>query len=116
MDIPIADVLSRTGNELAQLAGYLKNLQSHIGPLVQKAAACDANVLHQMQSLDHMAQKSVALADFLAALAREMPSGWRVDPGGAAQTVTLADLSSRLGFSSEGKDACTSGWGDCDFF
>ncbi|HEY8006466.1 MAG TPA: hypothetical protein VIE66_06640 [Methylocella sp.] len=116
LDIPIADVLSRTGNELAQLAGHLKNLQNHIGPLVQKAAARDANVLHQMQSLDHIAQKSAALADFLAALAREVPSGWHIDPGTAAQTVTLAEMSSRLGFSGEDKDACAGGWGDCDFF
>lgn len=115
LDIPVADVLSRTGNELAQLAGHLANLQSHIGPLVHKAAASDANVLLKMQSLDHIAQKSAALADFLAALAREMPSGWRVDPSGAAQALTLADLSSRLGFSGEDKDACT-GWGECDFF
>ena len=115
-DVPFADVLSRAGHELAQLAWHLENLQSHIGPFVQEAAARDTNVLHQMQSLDHIAQKSAALADFLAALAQAAPSQWRVDPGAAARAISLADLSSRLGFAGTEPDSCATAWGDCELF
>jgi len=80
-----------------QLAWHLEHLQRHIGPLIQEAACRDANILHQMQSFDHIGQKAMGLADFLAALAQAAPCQWLVDPAAAAQAVMLADLSSRLG-------------------
>ncbi|HUZ91957.1 MAG TPA: hypothetical protein VMU78_08665 [Methylocella sp.] len=115
-EIPIADVLSRAGHELVQLAWLLEHLQSHIGPLMQEAAARDANILRQVQSFDHIGQKATGLADFLAALAQAVPRRWLVDAGAAAQTVTLADLSSRLGFAGEEKDSCLTARGDCELF
>jgi hypothetical protein len=69
-----------------------------------------------MQSFDHIGQKVTGLADFLAALALVAPRQWLVDPGAAARTVRLADLSSRLGFTDEETDSCTTPWGHCDFF
>jgi hypothetical protein len=48
--IPIADVLSRAGHELAHIAWLLENFQTHLSPLIQEAAARDQNALHQMQT------------------------------------------------------------------
>ena len=114
--VPIADVLSRAGHELVQLAWHLEHLQRHIGPLIQEAAGRDANILHQMQSFDHIGQKAMGLADFLAVLAQAAPCQWLVDPAAAAQAVMLADLSSRLGFTGEEYESCATAWGECDFF
>ena len=109
--VPIADVLSRAGHELVQLAWHLEHLQRHIGPLIQEAAGRDANILHQMQSFDHIGQKAMGLADFLAALAQAAPRQWLVDPAAAAQAIMLADLSSRLGFTGEEKELMLHGLG-----
>lgn len=115
-DVPIADVLGRAGHELAQLAWLLEHLQTQIRPFIQEAASHDANVLHHMQSFDQIGQKAIGIADFLAALARAAPRQWLVDPGAAARTVTLAELSMRLGFAGEASDSCCTAWGDCEFF
>jgi hypothetical protein len=112
LQVPIGDVLSRAGHELVHLV--LENLQSHICPLIQEAAGRDANILHQMQSFDRIGQIATGLTDFLAALALEAPRRWVVDPSAAARSVTLADLSSRLGFTSEEGNSCSTAWGDCD--
>jgi hypothetical protein len=116
LQVPISDVLSRAGHELMHLAWLLENLQSHICPLIQEAAGRDANILHQMQSFDRIGQIAGGLTDFLAALALEAPRQWLVDPRAAARSLTLADLSSRLGFADEEKDSCATAWGDCDLF
>jgi hypothetical protein len=114
--VPIGDVLSRAGHELVHLAWLLENLQGHICPLLQEVAGCDANILHQLQSFDHIGQIATGLSDFLAAVALEAPRRWLVDPGTAARRVKLADLSSRLGFAGEEKNSCSTAWGDCDLF
>jgi hypothetical protein len=114
--IPIADVLSRAGHELAHIAWLLENFQTHLSPLIQEAAARDQNALQQMQSFDHIGQITAGLADFLAALALAAPRQWLVDPGPAARTVMLADLSSRLGFADEATDSCSTAWGNCELF
>ncbi|HUI19656.1 MAG TPA: hypothetical protein VLZ74_01235 [Methylocella sp.] len=115
-EVPIGDVLSRAGHELVHLVWLLENLQSHIRPFIQEAAARDSNILHHMQSFDRIAQIAGGLTDFLGALAPEVSPQWLVDPSAAARSVTLADLSSRLGFSDEEKDSCSTAWGECELF
>jgi len=114
MQVPIGDVLNRTGHELVHLAWLLENLQGHILPFIEEAAAGDANILHQTQSFDKIGQIAKCLSEFLAALALTAPRRWVVDPSAAAENVTLADLASRLGFSDEEKNLCSTAWGDCD--
>jgi hypothetical protein len=114
--IPIRDVLSRAGHELVHLAWLLDNLQSQIRPLLQDAAANDTNMLLQMQSFDHIGQLAQALGEFFSALATKTPPPWLVDPSAAAQAVSLADLSSRLGFTGEEKNSCSTAWGEYELF
>jgi hypothetical protein len=114
--VPLCDVLSRAGGELVHLAWLLDNLQSHIRPLLQNAAAHDPNMLLQLQSFDHIGQLAHALADFFSALAKKTPRRWVVDPTTAAQAVRLADLSSRLGFAGEEKSSCSTSWGEYELF
>ncbi len=114
--VPLSKVLRRAGHELVHLARLLDNLQAHIRPLLQEAAAHDANMLLQMQSFDHIDQAVQALGDFFTALARETPGPWLVDPAAAARGVSLSDLSSRLGFTGEEKSSCSVPRGEYEIF
>ena len=116
LQIPLRDVLKRAGHELVHLAWLLDNLQRQLGPLLQDAAKRDAGMLRQIQSFEHIGQISHGLAAFLAALALKTPRRWRVDPAAAAQFVTLADLSSRLGFTGEETHLCDPCWDECELF
>lgn len=115
-EVPIGDVLSQAARELVCLARLLENLQSHILPVLQDAAALDAQVLKQVQSFDHIGQIAHGLGDFLAALAAKTPKPWRVDAAAAATVILLADLSSRLGSSGEEKSSSSGAWGDYELF
>lgn len=115
-EVPITDVLSRAGHELAELARLLDELQILINPFIQEAARGDPYFLNQIQSFDHIGQKVTGLADFLAALALAAPRGWQVDAATAARTVMLADLSSRLAFTDDAKGSCSTAWGDYEIF
>jgi hypothetical protein len=114
--VPVSDVLSRSGHELAQLAWLLERLQAHLRPLICEAARSNDALLHHMQSFDHIGQKAAALAEYLAALGAGAPHHWLIDPAIAAKTVKLTDLSLRLGFAEDTNEACSTAWGDCEFF
>lgn len=114
--VPLAEVLGRAGDELAQLAWLLEHLQMLIRPLLQEAAQRDETILRHAQSFDHIGQKAAGLAGFLAALSLAAPPEWRVDPAPAAKIVPLAALSSRLGFADDADDSRSDGRGDCEFF
>ena len=116
LQIPVGDVLRRAGHELAHLAWVLDDLQCQLRPLLQDAAGRDAGMLRQIQSFDHIGQIAHGLEAFLAALALKTPPQWLVDPSAAAQNVTLADLSSRLGFAGEEKHRCATAWDECELF
>lgn len=115
-EVPIADVLSRVGHELGHLGRLLEHLQAQIRPLVQEAAAHGGNVLHQMQNVERIGQKTTGVADFLEALVLTIPRQWLVDPTAAARTVKLAELSSRLGFTDNTSDLCSTESGECELF
>jgi hypothetical protein len=114
--VPVGDVLGRAGHELAHLALLLEHLQMNIRPHVQETAARDPELLRHMQSVDHIAQKAAAIAEFLAALAHRAPRQWLVDAAAAAQSLTLAELASRLAFASGDQEANAAASGECDFF
>jgi hypothetical protein len=92
----MAEVTGRVGQELATLAEATRDLQNLISPLILEAAGRNLAQLHELQYLDHVAQKLCNLGDFVTTLATHMPSHWLVDLSAASQVVTLTDLSSRL--------------------
>jgi hypothetical protein len=116
MQVPVRDVLSRAGHELVHLAWLLDNLQCQLSPLLQDAAGRDAGMLRQIQSFDHIGQIARGLEGFLAALAQETPPHWLVDPSAAAKNVSLAALSSRLGFTGQEIHQCATAWDECELF
>jgi len=67
-----------------------------LSPLILEAAGRNPAHLHELQELDHVAQKLGNLGDFVTTLATHVPSRWLVDLSAASQVVTLADLSCRL--------------------
>ncbi len=93
---PIGDVLAKVGHELGQLSHHLGHIETLVGPLILQAARRDADLVRQIQDLDHIRQKVRALGDFLSRLARAAPDQCLVDASAAARAVSLADLAARL--------------------
>jgi hypothetical protein len=112
--MPMANVLHRIGTELNDIAQWMVHMQTVVSPLVSETASSET--IHQVQHLDHIAQKLAALADFLAALAPSTPAHWELDPSPATQVVTLSGLTARLlAMDSEPAQASISA-GDCELF
>ncbi|MCR5877636.1 hypothetical protein [Phenylobacterium sp. J367] len=86
---PITEVMAACATELADLAGACEVLQTALSDAMAAGLA-------DGQALDLITQRAAGLAQFLAALGRELPSDWRVDSLAAAQGVTLADLARSL--------------------
>ncbi len=112
---PMGELLARVGRELGQLSGRLGRVETLVAPLILAAARSDAQLVRQIQDLDHIRQKVEALADFLAALALVAPDQLLVDASAAARFVSLADLAARLTLSDDA-GARAADWGECELF
>lgn len=112
---PLADVLGRVRGELAAVAYAIDHMQAEIGLLTRQTAGKDPDYIRAMQEVDHSAQLLVGLADFLDAVAKMTPAGWRLDPNSASEVVRLSELSARLA-ADEGGGAAPTPSGDCHFF
>lgn len=114
--VAMRDVADRIGNELAELAVAIHNVQTLISPLLHDAAKSNPIHLHELQDLDHIYQKVGNLAEFLAALSLILPKQWVLDPSTASQVITLSALASRLGLTSDIAFDGEQPAGDCEFF
>jgi hypothetical protein len=114
--MPLRDVVERVGHELNDLAGAVHRIQSLVSLLVREDAFHDHKNVHEMQSLDLIAQKIECISDFLAGLSGDMPSFWRVDTREAANLVGLADLAARLTFTDNPVDPLAVTPGDFEAF
>jgi hypothetical protein len=114
--VAMRDVADRIGNELAELAAAIHNVQTLISPLLHDAAKTNPIHLHELQDLDHIYQKVGNLAEFLAALSLILPKQWVLDPSTASQVITLSALASRLGLTGDMAVEAEQPAGDCEFF
>lgn len=112
--VPLRDVLDRLAEELADLAGLLDRFETEVGPRILEAASRDPNLVRQLQSLDQIGQRVTGLVAFLAALAPTAARRCHLDPGPAAEAVTLADMATRLGFRDEEAPSVSVDRGDCE--
>src|SRR5262245_60513056 len=97
------------GQDLGELAGAVHRIQSLVSLLIREDAFQDGLNVHEMQSLDLIAQKIECLADFLACLSHDVPSFWRIDTREAAQLLPLAELAARLTFTDDAPAAISAG-------
>jgi len=93
---PLGQVLARSAAELADLADRTERLQDVMADLVRQCAQLDHDATRDMQALDWIAQHLEGLASFLDALSKQALPGWRIDPAGALDALTLAELAHRL--------------------
>ncbi len=114
--VAMSDVADRIGNELAELASAIHNVQVLISPLLHEAAQSNPVHLHELQDIDHIYQKIGNLAEFLAALALILPQQWVLDPSTASQVITISALASRLGLMDGANLGAEAPSGDCEFF
>ena len=114
--LPLRDVVERVSHELNDLAGAVHRIQSLVSILVREDAFHQVANIHEMQSLDLIAQKVESISDFLAGLSSDMPSFWRIDTREAANLIGLADLAARLTFTDQPADSLAAAPGDFEAF
>jgi hypothetical protein len=88
---PLSRTLSACASELAALADRCETLQAGLAPALQTGAA-----IEEAQTLDLLTQSIAAVADYIHALAANLPADWHVDARPAAAIVPLAELAWRL--------------------
>jgi hypothetical protein len=104
----VASALETCAQELSELSGVCQRLQAHLSPLLLRGADVE-----EAQALDVVTQSLGALADYLSALALDVPAEVQVDPQAAAAGLTLSALAARL-TGAQASDDETSG--DLDLF
>jgi hypothetical protein len=114
--VPLRDVMGRISHEMAELAGAMHRIQSLFSLLVRADAFHDGKNVHEMQSLDLIAQKIECLSDFVAGISQDMPAFWRVDAREAANPLALSDLAARLTFTDRPEELATTSAGDFEAF
>jgi hypothetical protein len=114
--MPLRDVMGRISHEMGELAGAMHRIQSLVSLLVRADAFHDGKNVHEMQSLDLIAQKIECLSDFVAGISQDMPAFWRVDTREAANMIVLSDLAARLTFTDRPDDLATTSPGDFEAF
>lgn len=88
---PLTRTLGACAGELAALADRCEALQAGLAPALQSGAA-----IEEAQTLDMLTQSLAAVADYLHALAADIPKDWVVDAGPATSAVRLTELAKRL--------------------
>ena len=114
--VPMRDVMERMSHEMAELAGAIHRIQSLFSLLIRADAFHDGKNVHEMQSLDLIAQKVECLSDFLAGISQDMPAFWRVDTREAANLIVLSDLAARLTFTDRPDELAAVSPGDFEAF
>ena len=115
-EVPFKDVLERVGQEMGELATAVHRIQSLVSILLREDAFHKTDNVHEMQSLDLIAQKMEGLSDFLNSLSQDVPSVWRVDTREAAQLLALSELVARLTFTDNPDDLAAVSAGDFEAF
>jgi len=88
---PLSRTLGACAGELAALADRCEALQAGLAPALQSGAA-----IEEAQTLDILTQSLAAVADYLHALATDLPKDWIVDAAPAVAVVRLNELAKRL--------------------
>jgi soluble cytochrome b562 len=96
-ETPLADVTMAVQTELTRLAALAVDIQESCGDALVQAAMTQPEILSKAQGLDLLTQHLAGVADFLEALAPQLPRDWSVDTAPAARAVRLSDLSAQLG-------------------
>ena len=112
----LRDIVERVSHEMSDLAGAVHRIQSLVSLLVREDAFHDHKNVHEMQSLDLIAQKIECLSDFLTGISEDIPPFWRVDAREAAHLIVLADLAARLTFTDRPGDPLPAAPGDFEAF
>lgn len=115
-EVPLREVMQRIGEEMNELASAVHRIQSLVSILVREDAFNDTKNVHEMQSLDLIAQKIECLSDFLGGLSQDIPSVWRVDTREAAQLMALSELVARLTFADNPDGLAVVNAGDFEAF
>lgn len=108
-------VVERVVGELSDLAHLTDRLQDALSEIVADGGAPSiGSSVRELQNLDMLGQRLIALSSFLDALRPTLSAKWIVDPGPATKILTLAEVARRLSGTEAPHDEDDNG--ECELF
>ena len=92
---PLHSILEALGEEFFELGRFTETFQMTLSPALLQVAD-NAQCHRDVQSLDLLAQRLVALSKYVLTIGKLLPSEWQVNSHHALSNITLSDLQYRL--------------------
>ena len=92
----MATLLTRISLELRLLGTSIGGVELAVQHLAARAAKADAGAIRDLQGIDLIGQSVQNLAEFMACLAREVPTDWSIDIEPALHSISLQAIANRL--------------------
>ncbi len=92
---PLHSVLEALGEEFCELGHFAEQFQASLSPALMQVAN-NPECHRDVQSLDLLSQRLVALSKYVLTLSRLLPQEWQVNSHHALSNITLSDLQYRL--------------------
>lgn len=92
---PLRSILSAIGEEFRELGSFADRFQLTLSPAVQRLAL-DAACHRDVQSLDLLSQRLVALSEYILKISQLLPEEVHLDSRRALASIPLSELQYRL--------------------
>jgi hypothetical protein len=92
---PLHAILKALGEEFCELGRFAEEFQSTLSPALLQVAD-NAQCHRDVQSLDLLSQRLMALSRYVLTIGRALPADWQVNSQHALSSITLSDLQYRL--------------------
>ncbi len=92
---PLCAILEALGEEFYELGRFTEQFQTTLSPALLQVAI-NHNCHRDVQSLDLLSQRLVALSQYVLTIGRLLPAEWQVNSQHALSSITLSDLQYRL--------------------
>ena len=92
---PLNSILEALGEEFCELGRFTEEFQSTLSPALLQVAG-NAQCHRDVQSLDLLSQRLMALSRYVLTIGRALPADWQVNSQHALSSITLSDLQYRL--------------------
>jgi hypothetical protein len=92
---PLNAVLLALGEEFRALGQFTEQFQESLAPALLRVAS-DPSCHRDVQTLDLLSQRLVALSRYVLTIGEELPKDWRINSSAALRSIFLSDLVYRL--------------------
>ncbi|OYV35343.1 MAG: hypothetical protein B7Z81_08825 [Acidocella sp. 20-61-6] len=92
---PLNTVLLALGEEFRALGQFTEQFQESLAPALLRVAS-DPSCHRDVQTLDLLSQRLVALSRYVLTIGEALPTDWRINSSAALRSIFLSDLVYRL--------------------